>query len=225
MNRKGFTLVELMIACTVMAVMMGVVASMYAFTAYRAAHSIAKSNVISETQDLSNEIDKVVTSAVRCEIVTSGTQNALKCTMPKDSTDTNSDGMVDTFKPYAISRRGIEKYGEGKRVWFYFADSLGAFGSTGKIVYRAERTDDANPTGADTKAAFTYYPGTSKQRWHLIDSMSFTIDAPTKTVISTIQANSLARLDSRTDNAMTTDAAISRVATVTKTSYWRNYRK
>ena len=141
--------------------MIGVLTVLYGYAMERLAHATADFFATDDAFLASNAISGTVKEAYSCSAVTVNSVTALKCIMPTAGTDKDGDGWLDSFSLSTVSRRGLEQVVPGKRRWFYLANSTGTLGNAGTILWRAERSDDANPTGTDTDHKFTYLNGTN----------------------------------------------------------------
>lgn len=223
-RRKGFSLVEVVLASALTVVVVGTLASVYSLATRQAARAVASINGTRQAQILATEIAKTVSNSVYCAVITSGGNTGLRCTMPQNGTDKDGDGYLDEYTPYIVSKRGIEKFGRGKRVWYYFSDSTGNFTNTGTVLWRAQRNDDLLPTTTDKDSAWAFYYGTSNSRWKLIESINFSVDANAKTTTFTIIGSQKTGAERTATNSDVTMRAGYRT-TLSRTSFWRNWRK
>jgi len=220
-KRRGMTLVEMALALTLTSLIIGVLAVLYGFTMVRLEHATANFAASDDAFLAANDISDVVSNSYSCTTVTSGSVTGLKCTMPSTGADKDNDGHYDSWTLSSVSRRGYEKVSAGKRVWFYLGDSTGAFGTSGTILWKAERSDDLNPTASDAITRFAYVT-TTRKRYPLISSLSFTVNSSAQTVAYTIAAGSLIRAE-RTPGTEATNQAYTH--TENRTVYWRYWRK
>lgn len=220
-KQAGFTLIEMSLVLTLTALILGVLTVLYGYTLERLAHATADFAASDDAFLASNDIGTTVKNAYSCSTVTLSGITGLKCTMPASGADKDNDGYLDSWTLAAVSRRGYEKVSPGKRVWFYLGNSTGAFGTTGTILWKAERTDDLNPTASDAIRAYAYFSGT-RLRYPLMSSLSFTVNASAQTVAYTVVAGSLIRAE-RTPGSESTNQSYTH--TETRTVYWRNWRK
>jgi hypothetical protein len=187
----------------------------------RLAHATADFSSSDDAFLSANDIGTVVRNAYTCTTVTSGGVTGLKCTMPSGGSDKDNDGHLDSWTLTSVSRRGYEKSTLGKRVWFYLGGSTGAFGTSGSILWKAERSDDLNPTSSDAITKYAYLTST-RLRYPLISSLSFTVNSSAQTVAFTVVAGSLIRAE-RTPGSEASNMSYSH--TEARTVYWRNWRK
>lgn len=221
-KNRGTTLVEMALALSLTAMVLGVLAVLYGFSMERLAHATADFGASNDAFMAADAIGNTVRNAYSCTTVTSNGKTGLKCTMPANGTDRDNDGHLDTYTISSVSRRGLEKVTLGNRVWYYLSDSTGAFGNSGTILWKAERSDDLNPTASDVDKKFTY-SSTTKLKYPLITGLSFAVDSTAQTVTFTINSGSLIRAD-RTPGATESNDNLY-AYTEARTAYWRNWRK
>lgn len=198
-RRRGFTLVELLLATSITAVVVGALGGMFVFVGSRAAQSMAQNGVLLQAQALSEELERTVVNAQGCRTVSAPGGIALKCVLPATGEDSDMDGLIDQAKPMWVTPTGQEGYGSGKRVWLYVAGSDGRLDLTAsgtKRFWRAYRDDDNFPTAADIDASFSTYYDSGRAKWNLIDDVEFTVDAD-GLVTFKISASRLRRSESR----------------------------
>lgn len=223
-RRRGFTLVEAVISAALTVVVVGTLAAVYSFSVQQAASAVAAVNSTKQAQQLADEMAKTISNSVSVKVVNSGGNIGIKCILPAVGTDTDMDGLQDTFVPQKVSKRGIEKYGTGTRVWYYMATGTGNFTNPGTIVWRAQRSDDTLPVGADTNYSWTYYYSGSVSRWNIIQSITFANDIPNRLTTVTItcsQLNRALRTASSTDVATGAGAR----TIISRKCYWSNWRQ
>lgn len=221
-KNRGTTLVEMSLALSLTALVLGVLAVLYGFSMERLAHATASFGASNDAFLAADSIGTTVRNAYSCTTVTLNGKTGLKCTMPANGTDRDNDGRLDTYTIASVSRRGLEKVTLGNRVWYYLSDSTGAFGNSGSILWRAERSDDLNPTASNVDSKFTYSSST-KLKYPLITGLTFAVDSTAQTVTFTITSGALTRAE-RTPGA--SDANNEKYTyTETRTAYWRNWRK
>ncbi|MFY9234519.1 MAG: prepilin-type N-terminal cleavage/methylation domain-containing protein [Fimbriimonadaceae bacterium] len=223
-RRAGFTLVEVLLTSIISAITVGSMAMVYNFSATRTAMAFANNSATIQMQTLSRELDDTISRATSSTVITVGGSVGLKSVMPATEADTDGDGTNDSYSPVSMAG-GAPKWGTGKRVWFYMSNATGNFLTPGTILWKAERNDDAYPTGANTDASFTYISGSSIPRFGLIDTITWATNATDKTVTYTVRANSLARGDRKSATAYTTDSARAQVVNLTRTVLNENWRQ
>jgi type II secretory pathway pseudopilin PulG len=217
---SGFSLAEMLLVTALTAIVLGTVVSLYSFTMTRAARSVSKFTVADQANRAADVMADTVRNAVSCSLVASG-NTGLRCLMPEVGTDTTGDGYLDQFRPKGVSRRGIEKYGAGKRVWFY-RSSTGAYASTGTILRRAERSDDALPVGGDVDPLFTFYQNT-QQNYPLVTNVQWSVDAAKHEVTITVTASSVFYKEAATPGG--TPSSDTETFVAKRTVKWRNWRR
>jgi type II secretory pathway pseudopilin PulG len=228
MGRRAFTVVELLIAVSLTAIIAGTLVSVYVFVSTRAAHAVAEQNVLDQVRDLASDIARTVENSVRCEVVTVSGQSALKCLLPAQPNSTDARNVATSFAPTALSARGIERWGEGQRVWFYQSDDTGKLGRSGDYVWRAVRNDDSVPTDADADRAWSYYYSTSRYRWSLINEVSFSVSSSDRSATVKIKGSVLAteaERRGRLTGGDTLEKARTYWVTMTRTAYWLRWRR
>lgn len=221
MDKKGFTIVELLLTTSLSAMVVGSVASVYLFAATRGAHTMATGATVYQAQGTARLIDRVISNATKASIVTSGSSTGLKCQMPDNSIDNDGDGIYDDFRPSKFTGANARWGKNGVRVWIYMADSTGDFLRPGSILWMAKRADDLYPTSADKTQAFAYYSDTASIKNNLIDSITWVANA-NGTITYTLNFSALTRADRRSPLAGTTDKTVSRTAGLTRTVMPRN---
>ncbi len=230
MNRRGATLVEMMIVTMLTAMVIGSLTGLFGFVTSRAAHAAAQAGAQEQADAVAESIAQTVSAATGCTVVTLSGSQALRCTMPAVSVDRDGDGRPDRWQLWQVSRRGRERFGTGGRVWFYQSDATGAFGSAGTWPWRAHRSDDANPVllGADGVAVdadqgWAKHSGLSTSKYYLVTGLTFSVDSAQKSVTYTVTASAI----NRDDRSMSAgDAASDGYAVArTRTVSWRNWRK
>ncbi|GIV02481.1 MAG: hypothetical protein KatS3mg015_1311 [Fimbriimonadales bacterium] len=228
MGRRAFTVVELLIAVSLTAIIAGTLVSVYVFVSTRAAHGVAEQNVLDQVRDLTRDVSKTIENSVRCETVNVSGQWALKCVMPAQPTSTDARNVANAFAPTDLSARGIERWGEGQRVWFYQADETGKLGRAGLYVWRAVRSDDAIPTDADADRAWSFYYGGVGYRWSLINSISFSVTPSERLATVTVKGSVLAG-DSEERGKLVgadeLDKARTYSLTMSRAAYWLRWRR
>lgn len=222
-KQRGFTLVEVTLAMTLSALVIGVTTMAYAHTVVKTSRAMAQTNVLLQVQTFLDEVDRTVANAISCQLVSSGGKTGLKCIMPAAGSDKDGDGVLDTYKPASVNRRQLAKYSPGKRVWFYQSDATGAFAASGAITWKAVRSDDVLPTAGDALSKWAYYSGTSRAKFNLVDQVGFALGADSQSIVTTVRASSQVRSERIMTTAMASasDYAIS----LSRTVSWRNWRQ
>ncbi len=225
MAKRAFSIVELLVVVSLTAMTIGITVALYGYSVNRLAQATSRFAAVDQVRKLHDEIDAVVRDSVAASTVATGSGTALKCLLAYESkrasnVTTGSESKTSlSAKPVSVTKRGYEKHGAGKRVWFFLADSSGAFGSTGTTLWRAERNDDSTPTVLDVVSSWRFYPGTTNPRFNLVTSLGFVVNTSTRTVTTTVGARSLWR-DERTGTAAEKD---SQSFTEARTTGWRHW--
>ena len=171
-RRRGFTLLEMMLAVSIMAILIGGVTAVYAYTMVRLGYSLASYTTQREGEYGLDVIDHIIGESQTCSQISVGGNPCLKCILPASCVDPIGDGTSYVCSPDTINRRSLERWGNGKRIWFYLANSGGVPTTPGSILWMACRTDDSTPTATDIVNAYTYYPGNTKLRVDLIQALT-----------------------------------------------------
>lgn len=211
MAKRAFTVIELLLAVSLTGMVLGITVATYAFTVTRLAQSTARFTSTDQVRKVLDEVEEVVRDSVHVTVVSSAQKPALKCILAQNSTrksvlDPALITSVDRkAPPVGVTKRGIDRHGYGTRVWFYLGDATGNFGTDGPFLWRAERPDDSNPTGADCVQSWTYYYGSGQTRFPVLTDFTFSLDAANRTVHLTAIGRSLWR-DERSGSAGETDS-------------------
>lgn len=220
-KRSGFTLIEMTLVLGLTALVIGVMTVLYGFTMERLAHATADFAATDDAFLSANDIGNVVAGANSCSTVTSGGVTGLKCIMPATGSDKDGDGHLDSWTLANVSKRGLEEVTQGKRDWFYLSDSTGAFGVSGTILWKAERSDALNPIASDAISKYANLTST-QLRYPFISSVTFSVNSAAQTVTYTVTAGSMVRA-ARTPGTEATNAEYTHVET--RTTFWRFSRK
>lgn len=224
-KRSGMTLVELVLATALSALIIGAAASLYTFVVVRTGNSGAHSALILQTRRVLQDITDVVKNSVSCQVVTSGGNTGLKCTLPVRAVDLDGDGVVDRYDPNIVTGFGIPRYGTAARVWFYKAAPSGNFTSPGSILFKATRYDDALPTGADVDRNWTFYYSTGPSQTALIDTLTFAVDPVQRITTITLTASVLTREERSAYGEPVSSAYDRYTITLTQKAFWRHWRQ
>jgi prepilin-type N-terminal cleavage/methylation domain-containing protein len=214
--KRGFTLIEVMLATTLTAILIGVTTILYAYTMSRLGHCLSLYASQRETENAMDPIDQTMRLAQTCSEVTANSATTLRCTMPQTCSDTNNDSIFDTCTPTQINRRGYERYGTGKRVWFYLSDSIGVPVAGGTILTMAVVPSvDSTPSITSVISSFGRYPGQTATMFDLISSYAVSNPSQTRSAQVSITAVSLTRNNTKGSDGESTaserSAALSRI--------------
>jgi prepilin-type N-terminal cleavage/methylation domain-containing protein len=230
-RKKGFTLIEVLVAISIFSVIFGLCGMIYIHASWRVANAVAMNRMLYQVQYLDKYLENTIQNANTCTTVSYGSATLLKCTMPSTGTTTDDNEVYNAYTPTSASSNSVH-WGQGKRRWFYPSDSTGSYnsgllgilgGPTGNKLWMAERSDDSNPNsgGSDGITKFTFQNGnTSNYRWYLIDTWTISVNSSNHSVTYTIGASDLTRSDSTLGSS--TDTAGSHTYAISRTVYWRN---
>jgi len=216
MTRRGYTLVEMIIASGLLAVVVTALTALYGFAGKRNLYAIARFSALRAASVSVKDIETTVESAVNCQKVVNGGSDALVCTMPLNGTDTNGDGVSDSFTPTRISKRGYPRYGTGQRVWYFLSDANGIYGNSGPYLYRAIRNDASNPGVDDIDKVWSVDYQLGRPKRGPLSAMTFTVDAVARTVQYSFNLNQAIRGDQTPSNGEAAHALA-----VQGTAFWR----
>lgn len=222
MRKRGATLVEIVLTMTLTAMLLGTITLLYGFTMARLAHATANYATVNDSSTVADKIKRTVQESAGCTSELNDGDEGLKCVMPLLGTDRDNDGKLDKYQLKSVTRRGMERLGRGKRVWYYLSDSTGNFGATGTQLYRAERSDDLNPTAADVDWSF-FEVNETKQRYGTISDFDFTVSASAQLVTFSLGSTALNRSDRLVSTLSSTSEGYS-LSTINK-AYWRHALK
>jgi hypothetical protein len=226
-KRRGFTMVEMTLTAALTSIIIGVLASLYGFAVTRGAQTTSSFQVANQLSNILKSIEHTVWNAGDCvSISLSNGRTALKCLMPEEGVDRDADGWEEYFLATSVGAAGMEKFGEGKRVWYYLADATGNINNSGLFLWRAVRDDDNMPTTANIDQRWSNYYGGRFQH-NLLEQ--FTVNVPGYgstnwgSASITIRASSYSSDEKRATTGVTS-SALQRV-TLSRTIYWRNWKK
>jgi prepilin-type N-terminal cleavage/methylation domain-containing protein len=226
MHRKrtsAFTMVEMMVASTIFAIIFGLCGMLYVQSTWRTANALELNKVEGQVRDLDRFLENSIQNATSCTTVSRGlpllSATSLKCVMPANGSSYNQFGSYSSYTPSSCSS-GAVHWGTGLTRYIFFSDNTGKYPNGGSYLWEADMVGPANPDSPHTITNFTYYNGnTNIYNWFLIDNFTYTINA-NNSVTYTIHATDL----TRTGAAMgtSTDTANSHTCQLTRTVYWRN---
>lgn len=225
MSKRGFSLAELLISMVASVLMLSALVSMFYFSSTRAANALANASTVSQVQSFTDELNHYIGNALSSstQVNASIGRNALKLVMPSNGTDPDLDGMTDTFGPVTVSRRGMERYGAGRRIWFYMSDSTGDYNKNGRYLWRAERNDDTTPSTTDKKRGWGFFYDANIHRYYLIDAITWTADG--ESAGFTVTATALVNNDKKTTQGQTYSVGQVRTLNLTRSALCRNWRR
>ncbi len=214
----------MLIVIGVSSIVLGGLATLYTFTAGQMGDATAELLATDQATTAFADIEATVRNAALCEAKTVGGVAALRCKMPSVPLDLNGDGIPESYAPASLDKKGLEKYGLGKRVWYYLSDSTGTLGTNGKILWRAVLNGDGNPTSADRDLAWTYLYGRTggSPRFPLVTSFVTTVDAANRLVTLDLSAESADYADRQA--ASSDSSARRRGIRLLAKAFWRNWR-
>ena len=228
MAKRAFSLVELLFVVALTGIVMGVTVSLYSYTMTRLAQGTARFATENQARSLVDEIEIVVRDSVAVTVVSSGGYPGLRCTLAGTSKRTVASSATGTESrnsktadPVATTKRGYDKHTYGKRVWFYMAGPTGNFGTAGTYIWRAEKNDDTVTTSADVSPNWASFYGNAAQRFPLVVSLRFAVDATNSVATVSASSRQLWR-DERTGTGSETE---SQVFTETRSIGWRHWFK
>ncbi len=168
-SNAGMTIVEMIFTLSLATIAIAGTVTLYGYVAIRSGDAATQYNVYQQTSDLMQAMQDTASNAIQCQNVTLTSVTALKCTMPAAGTDTDSDGIIDIYKPSGVYKTLTNYYASGKRIWYFPSTKTPSVGTAGNFWFRAVRLDDLNPTtdSIDTKWSMVtsstpriYIPGT-----------------------------------------------------------------
>lgn len=217
-RRRGTTLLELVLVIALQMIVLGAVATLYLFTVQQCGQATAAVGPLEQANAAMDAMTATIRQSMVCAAVKVGSVTGLRCTLPGNAFDTDGDGVADAYAPDKYDANGKATYSKGTRVWYYLADSTGAFGTTGTVLWRATRTDDKNPTAADVDASWSlYYAG--KPRYGLIDTLGFTVSGASAYVTVAISASASARAPE--SSGASADVRDQQITNLSQTASWR----
>lgn len=225
MKKRGFTMVELLIAATIGALISGILGYSYVWVANRAAATYSSQATLVQAVRLEKEIETTMANAVSCTRSANAYGDTLTCMMPENAIDTNADTVADKWEPVGVNARSLLVYGaNGKRITYYFSDGSGNYtapaGFAKPQLYRAIRPDSSPPVNANLDPTFRNYEG-GGYKWGLISSVTYGYNAGTKVGTFSITARSL---DYAARTAATSSAR-TRELVLTRRVFTPNWRK
>lgn len=181
MRTRGSTLIEVTLTMVLTSLVIGAATALYSFIAIRSADSISRFSTLQACQTLSSAISQTASNAVSVTTKSVGGTTALICVIPDAGVDRDGDGVFDYFVPSTTTKINREKFGSGKRVWFYPANAVGTLGSSGNYWFMAVRSDTSNPTVTDINRQWSFWRA-GQPRVQILGTVTFTPVAASKLV-------------------------------------------
>jgi hypothetical protein len=213
------TLIELLVVITIQVVVIGSATALLCFTLAQVGQNSAGIASLQQASTVLDDIAGTVREAYSCTTVTSNGVSGLRCKMPGNASDSDGDGINDVFNPDAFGSNSKPIYSQGVRIWYYLGDPKGAFGTSGTTLWRAVRSDDNNPTSADTDTKWSqYYQAGS--RFPLIGALAFSVNNSSQIVVASITASAAENAPDRSGAGTTLSDA--QTVTFSETLPWRS---
>lgn len=175
-----------------------------------------------QAQSLLDAIDEVGTQAQSYALVSVNGGTYLKLVMPLGCSDTDNDGLYDLCTPMRTSNHGLEEWGQGNRVWFYFGDDTGS-PNTGGRPWVAVVSGDSLPSPSTGLSKFTKYSN-GKLKFPNIDSMTFGSNGSNSFTVSITASSNPSELAERKTFAAQ-DTNLKNSFTVSRTVFTSRWRK
>lgn len=221
-KRRGFTVIETILASTLTAMVVGTLISLYALVATRTMHSYTDSNTVWQVSSVADEMSEYISNAINVSTKTVGGTTALKCTMPATGRSANGNGRYEFYEPDKIIGLGQEDFTTGQRVWFYMGDKFGTPSSSGTMIHKAVRSDDLDPSTSTVDWSWERPPGKTTSRFPTITGFVATIDGTNNSVTLTVNGSTEAGTErqagAQTANTNRYDVTVNRLVLA------RNYR-
>lgn len=130
MKQRGFTLTELMVTMTVLALIFSVVLDFWHVSAVNQKHLLTKTQSFTNTTSVLNVVEREARQAIRFEVRTSTSGKSLYTFILPANTDAGGN-----YTPVRTST-GLT-YQEGRQVQYYLSDATGSPTANGNILWRA----------------------------------------------------------------------------------------
>ncbi|RYG22753.1 hypothetical protein EON82_16155 [bacterium] len=219
-TKRGVTLIELLVVITIQVAILGAVTTLLCYTMGQIGHATAGIASLDQASKVMRSLSTTIRESSKNDLITSNGISGLRCTMPTNASDTDGDGVNDVFSASSFGSGGTPDYGSGgQRVWYYFSDSTGAFGTSGTILWRAVRSDNNNPTSADVDRTWSYYYN-STPRFPLVNGLSFSVSASDESTTVTVTASAAEGAPDRSGAGGTSSDAQS--VTLSQKIAWRS---
>lgn len=217
MRRRGFTLIETVLAVALSAMVIGVIATLYGFATIRLSDAYTKSSLADQLNSFADRLDLTIRNAKTCVSAEGGA--TLNCSMPTNGVDTDGDGVDDTWYADKSDASGNAQYTAGGHAWFYNAGAVGTYHTGTGNIWTAETVGATAPSAANTDKKFcNYFSGPA--RFPLVTGLSVTVNAAGHSVTYTLTGST----QIGSEKAASADDTTSRTVTLTRTVAWRNYK-
>jgi len=179
-GRYGFTLVEVMIATTVLALVLTSLCAIYFSVANEWQRQDGRGTALGATSMACTRVSDYVSQAVGVVVINRfGTGDALAVNLPANS----------AYGVYAPTWSGGRiRYQTGNWMIFYLSNSTGSYGVSGNILWAATMTWGGFPGSVTPDAAWSLYYDQPKGRIAPISSLQFTLASdrlPRLTMVAT----------------------------------------
>ncbi|MBI5705774.1 MAG: hypothetical protein HZC36_02170 [Armatimonadetes bacterium] len=201
-RRRGYTLVEAVLAVVLAGMVIGTLLSLYSLVASRTARSYTEAAAVYQASTVVESLTTTIANATDVSLQSLGGGTAIKCIMPATGRYANGDGIYEWYEPEKVIGLSQEKFNTYSRIWFYFGNEAGAPSATGQQIHMAVRSDDTTPSAADVLWSWEHYPGTTKSRFDLISTWTLSIDDTQKALTLTVTASTLAGSDHQASTAV-----------------------
>jgi prepilin-type N-terminal cleavage/methylation domain-containing protein len=181
-SRAGFTLVELMIATTVLVLVLTSLCSMYFTVANEWQRQDGRGTALAATSTACTKLSDYITQAKGVVVLNRfGAGDAIAVNLPANT----ANGIyVPTWSA------GKVQYQTGNWIVFYLSNSSGSYGVSGNILWAATMTWAGFPGSVAPDSAWSLYYDQPKGRIAPISSLQFTLTSdslPRVTIAATSQ--------------------------------------
>lgn len=222
MSKRGFTMVETMLAASLTSIVLGVLALTYSHMMRGVSQAMGSASVVDQVRRFDDMIQTTVQNAGSCTVDNSNSNPALMCVMPANGATLDAYGAYNTYTPTSCSG-GNTHWGVGNRRWFYWSNTTGNSTISGSYLWMCETTSNSRPTTTGIFPNFAFYYGdTTNPRWSLISSFTFSVNTANNTVTYTITGSIFLPTNSKPGTAQTGDSTRTRTYSITRTVYWKH---